>query len=361
MHVGDDPQGPEELLGTPHLSDALESNRFKRFLDHLPFAVVVSDLHPEESISYANAEFERLTGKPAAEVKGQGWGVLPHAPSVSNDDLTLSDAIIGRSDYIGTFLISRDDTEITVDAWSNIIESDSGWPLFRLVALAEIGVARTDEAEDVEARIRDKDTLLREIQHRVKNNLQMITALIRLEARNVADDAAGDRFDRLAGRVGSLALLYDTLSADACADSVDLGVYLSRIASAVMQAHAQEGIRLDLSVDTWPVSINVAMPTGLVVNELLTNSLKHAFGGREGGTITLHSLVDDQGCRVIIADDGMGLEDGVQWPKPGKLSALIVESLRTNAQARVDVESARGHGMRVTIFFARDNAAPESN
>lgn len=71
-----------------------------------------------------------------------------------------------------------------------------------------------------------------------------------------------------------------------------------------MLAHASEGIRLDLKVDTWPVSINVAMPTGLVVNELLTNALKHAFTGRDGGTITLHSLVDEKGCCVVVADNG---------------------------------------------------------
>ena len=86
------------------------------------------------------------------------------------------------------------------------------------------------------------------------------------------------------------------LSADEQKDEVDLGVYLSQIASAVMSSHAVEGIRLDMKVDTYPVSINVAMPTGLVVNELLTNALKHAFRGRDGGTITLHSISDGEGC-----------------------------------------------------------------
>jgi two-component sensor histidine kinase len=100
------------------------------------------------------------------------------------------------------------------------------------------------------------------------------------------------------------------LSADAPADSIDLGIYLSQIASAVMKAHAVEGVRLDLKVDTWPVSINVAMPTGLVVNELLTNALKHAFSERSGGTITLRSLVDETGCQVTVADDG-ATSDGV--------------------------------------------------
>jgi two-component sensor histidine kinase len=198
--------------------------------------------------------------------------------------------------------------------------------------------------------------LLRELQHRVKNNLQMITALIRLEARNMPDDASQKGFDRLAGRVEALALLYRFLSADDQDQAVDLGVYLSEIASAVMHAHAIEGIHLDLQVDTWPVSINVAMPAGLLVNELLTNALKYAFDGHNGGTITLHSLVDAYGCRVMVSDDGVGLTPGVRWPEPGKLSAMIVRSLRENARARVEVDSAPAKGMRVTIFFARADA-----
>ena len=114
-----------------------------------------------------------------------------------------------------------------------------------------------------------------------------------------------------------------------------------------MRAHAVEGIRLDLKVDAYPVSVNVAMPAGLVVNELLTNALKHAFVGRDSGTITLHSLVDGNGCRVVVTDDGVGLPDGAEWPKRGKLGALIVESLRENAKAGLEVESAPGQGTRV--------------
>jgi two-component sensor histidine kinase len=186
----------------------------------------------------------------------------------------------------------------------------------------------------------------------------MITALIRLESRNLNDSATGERFDRLAGRVEALGLLYDSLSNESQNETIDLGVYLSQVASAVMRVHAPEGIRLDLKVDTWPVSINVAMPAGLVVNELLTNSLKHAFKDRQRGTITLHSLVDEGGCRVIVADDGRGLDHGTTWPNEGKLSALIVQSLRQNAKADVNVESKAGEGVRVTILFAHADAAP---
>ena len=112
-----------------------------------------------------------------------------------------------------------------------------------------------------------------------------------------------------------------------------------------------------MKVDTYPVSINVAMPTGLVVNELLTNSLKHAFQGREGGTITLHSVVNGDGCRVTVADDGVGLPEGETWPKPGKLGALIARSLTENAKAEFNVTSSPGEGTRVTIVFRRSAAA----
>lgn len=108
------------------------------------------------------------------------------------------------------------------------------------------------------------------------------------------------------------------------------------------------------------MSLNVAMPTGLVVNELLTNSLKHAFGDRKGGAITLHSLVTETGCRVIVGDDGHGLPEGTVWPAPGEMTALIVQSLKQNAGARLSIESSPTGGMRATILFSRANAAPEA-
>lgn len=349
----------EELLDTPHLADALESDRFKQFLDHVPFGIAVAELEPTEKLVYANLEFERLLGTPTEQLHGKPWAVLPPDAVARDNGEPLSQAVALRDDYIGTFVIKRQEGEITVDAWSNLIEDDDGKPTFRLVALAETHIRTPESEADLKTRLQEKDTLLRELQHRVKNNLQMITALIRMEARNMPDDTGSQAFQRLAGRISSLALLYESLSEDGQSESIDLGVYLGQVASAVMAAHAVEGIRLNLQVDTWPVSVNVAMPTGLVVNELLINALKYAFAGRDGGTVTLHSLVDDTGCRVTVSDDGVGLAEGTIWPRPGKLSALIVHSLGQNAKARVTVDSVPGAGLKVSIFFARANAEPE--
>ncbi len=351
----------EELLDAPHLADALESEQFRHFLDQIPIAIVVSNLKGRERIVYANPEFEKLSGQTAAEVEGEPWSTLRGRANSEDVDLKLGVALVEGSDCVGTFQMERPGREPSiVDAYSNLIEDDDGTPAFRLVALVDITAHEKAQREEFEQRIREKDTLLREIQHRVKNNLQMITALIRLEARNAGGGTATAPFDRLAGRIESVQLLYQSLSEEGQGDEIDLGVYLSQIASAVMRSHAVEGIRLDLKVDAYPVSVNVAMPAGLVVNELLTNALKHAFNGRVGGTISLRSLADGNGCRVVIADDGVGLPEGVEWPRRGKLSALIVQSLRENARAALTVESSPERGTCVTIAFTRAAAAPEA-
>jgi two-component sensor histidine kinase len=346
----------QQLLDTPDLAEALGSDRFKQFLDHIPIAIAVSELKPSEHIIYVNMEFEGLSGLNASEVQGKPLSFLPGQAAALDDHRELSDAIADEQDYIGTFLIEHEQANRSVDAWSNIIDGDDGKPIFRLIAMADASRRGDVNLKEYEQLVRDKDILLNELQHRVKNNLQMITALIRMESRRIPGDANANRFDRLAGRVEALSLLYRSLSDEGSGDVVDLGVYLSQIASAVMRAHAVEGIHLDMQVDTWPVSINVAMPTGLVVNELLTNALKHAFVGREGGTITLHSLVDETGCRVQVGDDGIGLGIGATWPKAGKLGAMIVQSLRQNARADIEVHSAPGKGVQVTIIFDRVDA-----
>ena len=351
------PDQVEALLDTPNLADALESERFKQFLDHVPFAVAVSELHPSERVTYANFEFERLTGICAARVQGRPWNALPIKAASTEDGTDLAEIVASHQEYLGTFSVGAEPQVVVVDAWSSTIEDENGIPLFRLVALAATG-AREDRQEDLSKQIQEKDVQLRELQHRVKNNLQMITALIRLEAKNQPSDGMAAGFSKLAGRIESLALLYRSLSDEGQPDSVDLGVYVSQIASSVMTAHAVEGIHLNLQVDTWPVSLDVAMPTGLVINELLTNALKHAFVGRGSGTVTLKSLVDDTGCRITISDDGIGLAPGITWPRSGKLSALIVQSLRQNAGATLHIESSPGAGMKVQIFFARAAAAP---
>ena len=241
----------ETLLATPDLAGALDSEAFRRFLDQIPIAIVISQMKDPERIVYANPEFEKLSGQSVAAVVEQSWSVLKGHIEGEETPRELGAAIVGSTDFVATFRLERGGEEFSiVDAYSNVIEDDDGKPCYRLAALVDVG-AHGQGREELERAVREKDTLLLEVQHRVKNNLQMITALIRMETRN-AMEPDQKRFERLAGRVDALAILYQTLSGDDHKDEVDLGVYLSQIASAVMNSHAVEGIRLDMKVDTYP-------------------------------------------------------------------------------------------------------------
>lgn len=345
-------QKVEELLETPELIEVIETHQFKKFLDKIPIAILVSSIRNSERVVYTNLEFEKLTGQSRASIQGKPWDALKGQGE--DDDRQLSKAIIDTNDYVGAFRIERPPCEpAIVDVYSTIIEADDGVPVYRLVALLDVGAYVLVEREKFKQSIREKDLLLLELQHRVKNNLQMIAALIRLEARNLPTEATAAALSGIAGRIEALRILYEFLSPQDKNQEVDLGTYLSQIASSVMRTHALEGIRLNLKVDVYPVSINIAMPCGLLINELLTNALKHAFVDRDSGTITLSCIAEEKGCRVVVADDGLGLPSNSEWPKDGNLGALIVQSLRENAHAGLAVQSNPGAGTRIEITFSR--------
>ncbi|OSJ18676.1 hypothetical protein BST63_05105 [Bradyrhizobium canariense] len=121
-----------------------------------------------------------------------------------------------------------------------------------------------------------------------------------------------------------------------------------------MNTCAVQGIRLEQKTEYAPVSVNTALSVGLVVNEVLTNSFKYAFEGRGHGVITIECLRQSEDrYRVVVADDGVGLPEGITWPIPGKIGALIVQTLRENAKPDFKVESAPNEGVQVTMNVAR--------
>src|SRR4051812_38980799 len=115
MTDGEASQSPEQLLETPHLADALESDRFKKFLDHIPFAVAVAELKPSEHIAYANIEFERLIGQAAATIEGQPWTAVTAHVAALDDGRPLVEAVTAGEDYIGAFGIEQGEMALAVD------------------------------------------------------------------------------------------------------------------------------------------------------------------------------------------------------------------------------------------------------
>jgi PAS domain S-box-containing protein len=358
---GEPENGPvNHLFETLDVPGAVETEEFRVFLDHVPMAIVIARATGGgERIVYANKAFEALMGLCSEAAAGKDWSILNSFRSEEEPQVPLSEALPQREDFTGCF--RRDQPHTVVEVYSGLIDNDDAGKTYHIVALIDVTGREAAQRGQLSARLRDKDMLLKELQHRVKNNLQLITALIRLEARS---QRAGDQvnLERLTGRIEAMYLLYKDLQADGFGKVIDLGHYVSQIASAMMHAYGAGNVRLDLKVDHVPVSVNIAMPVGLLVNELLTNSFKYAFHGRDSGTILLRCLrADDDACRLVVADDGVGFPSGVSWPVPGKLGALILQSLRENTATDVAVESSSDHGVRVTLSFCPPSQSPKPN
>jgi len=350
---GPSSQQVDQLLGSSKLALALESDRYKHLLDHAPVAVAVSrGSGAEQHVVYINKAFENLMSMASADVEGQSWTCLDGFLSEDGPAQTLGEAIRDGEDFIGVFRPAGPvDRLVIVQAYTSVIESDDGVENFRIAALVDVGGRERAQIEQFESQIRDRDMLMRELQHRVKNNLQLITALIRLEARSAAEGETV-ALARLASRIDALTVLYRTLSAENAPPEIDLGQYLSNVATSVMEVNAIPGVAIDIDAGYCPLSINVAMPAGLLINEMLTNALKYAFVGRNAGQLKLICKQDGGRVTVVVSDDGVGLGENLEWPSPRKLGALILQTLKENAGNVVfRAESIRGQGTWFTLTF----------
>jgi two-component sensor histidine kinase len=354
MQTGDGRSGGmgeavEDFLGTPELAKAVESDEFKQFLDHVPIAILVSRVRGTQArIVYCNPFFEAVAGSSCGDIIGSGWHALDDLIDEDAPNRSLSVAARESEDFLGVFRRRAAEPDAAlVEAYAGVIQNPDGSENYRILALVDVSDRDREHRERLRQTVRDKDMLLKELQHRVKNNLQLVIALIRIEARQVREGGNVD-LDSLARRVEALSLLYRALSAEGADEQVDLGHYLSEIASALMRSHGTEGIRLEINVEICPISVNVAMPAGLVVNEIITNSFKHAFPEGRDGTIAVRCLRSGEHYHVVVEDDGVGLPTGASWPLPGKISDLMVRSLRENSGADFRVEST-GAGMRVAF------------
>jgi two-component sensor histidine kinase len=353
-------QQVDQILSSSKLAAAIENDKYKHLLDHVPVAVAVSrGSGAEQHIAYINKAFEGLMTLAAADVEGQSWTCLDGFLNEDVPNQTLGEAIRDGNEFVGVFRPSVPvERLVIVQAYASVIEGDDGTENFRIAALVDVGGRERAQIELFESQIRDRDVLMRELQHRVKNNLQLITALIRMEARS-AGEGESVALARLASRIDALTVLYRMLSAENAAIDIDLGQYLADVGNAVMQANAAPDVAIDLQVGYCPLSINIAMPAGLLVNEMLTNALKYAFVGRNGGRIKLICTLENGRVTVVVSDDGVGLGENQQWPSPRKLGALILQTLRENARnVKFNAESIRGQGSWFTLQFDATPTAP---
>jgi PAS domain S-box-containing protein len=209
---------------------------------------------------------------------------------------------------------------------------------------------RKQAEELVRESLREKEALLKEVHHRVKNNLQVITSLLRLEAGRSAENATRVVLKSMQSRIRAMALLHESLYRSGSFARVDLAGYLRQVATQLFRAQNSDAgsVRLGLDLKPAEVEIDQAIPCGLIVNELLTNALKHAFpGGRAGEVrVTLHAVAGGP-VRLCVSDDGVGLPADFEAKRGTSLGLQLVADLTRQIHGTVTL----GPAATFTIVF----------
>jgi two-component sensor histidine kinase len=201
------------------------------------------------------------------------------------------------------------------------------------------------------ASLREKEVLLREIHHRVKNNLQVIVSLLALQVPSGAGREVQQAFGESRSRILSMSLVHELLYQSKDLSVIRFDEYLQRLVSRIAGTVGATDGRIDVRVRAGDVHLDIdaAVPCGLIVNELVSNSFKHAFPGDRRGQVVV-SLEEAGGSLVLVVeDDGVGIADAVQLDRTQTLGLQIVRSL--TAQLRGTAEVIRGRGTKVRITF----------
>jgi PAS domain S-box-containing protein len=212
-------------------------------------------------------------------------------------------------------------------------------------------ITERKEAEDrLQSSLSEKEVLLREIHHRVKNNMQVISSLLNLQSRRVSDPIVLDMFRESQRRIRSMALIHERLYQSSDLSRIEFSQYVGNLATHLFHSYQVDSNRIRLTMDTEEVflNINTAIPCGLIVNEMVSNALKHGFpNGRNGEVaIELHR-VSGEGYVLRVRDDGVGFPEELDFRRTDTLGMQIVMTLVSQIEGSIELRREKGTEFKI--------------
>jgi methyl-accepting chemotaxis protein len=218
-------------------------------------------------------------------------------------------------------------------------------------ALEEENAQRLAAEAKLRSSLEEKTVLLKEIHHRVKNNLQIVASLLNLQSRYVKDESTLAAIRESQNRVKAMALVHEKLYRSEDLSHIDLNEYISFLGTGLFQFYdaKSQGIRFRLEIHDVNVDINTAIPLGLIINELISNSLKYAFPNGRSGEVSISIKKEDHTLTVQFHDDGVGIPENQDWRNTRSLGLQLVNSLTDQMDGTIELD--RSAGTRFTLVL----------
>jgi PAS domain S-box-containing protein len=237
------------------------------------------------------------------------------------------------------------DIEVRVSSYDSLDET------FTLVTIVDITERKRAEKALIES-LREKDVLLREIHHRVKNNMQIISSLLRLQAGQLKDEGAKTIFQSCQDRIRSMSLVHEKLYMSKSLSGINFSDYVDSLAKRLLQINrvSADLVNLKLNIEEVYFDLQTAIPCGLILNELITNSLKYAFPDGRKGTMEISlTALGNNLYQLVVHDDGIGFPDGPDIENPKSFGIQIVKLLADQLGGKVLLK--RDFGTTFEISF----------
>ncbi len=319
--------------------------------EQAPMAVVIIGL--DGRFARVNRAFCTLLGYERDELLGRRFIELTFPDAVEHDKDVFERLVSGRSTYVRIAKRQIHRLGHLVETTVNVGRvADAGGATLFLVAQFENMTEARREAEALEARAamleqlrqtgEERAVLLREIHHRVKNNLQVISSLLNLQARQTGDLPTRAAIEDAQSRVRSIAVIHEMLYQTPDLARVDMQEYVGHLARLLSHSFGAREIALEVRCEKVVLPVDQAVPCGLILNELLTNAFKYAFRplGVGGARIVIEMVRVEHEMRLSVADNGVGLPPSVDpqtTPTLGlSLMRMLAQQLRGKLEARAD-------------------------
>jgi len=304
---------------------------------------------------------------------GEGRFVLCHGPAADNDrvfgrdsaDKAYSDVMAGETaeNFRAAFEANRRGEQAEFDfsldrtgetRWysAKVSPNNIGGTYTGSIAVVRDITERKMAEERALADLKEKEVLLKEIHHRVKNNLNVITSLLNLQSFQIGGkEEAIEAFRESRNRIFSMALVHEKLYQTRNFSQVNFKEYIEAMTRELMHAYAVgKSVSVEFAIDDVLLDINLAIPCGLILNELVSNALKHAFPGTAPGTIGVFLRAGECGAlELIVSDNGRGLPPGFDINAVESLGLKLVKLLSEQIGGTLSIES--GQGVKFTIAF----------
>jgi len=347
----------EEWTSEPievRLSEELERAHQARFLlaavaECSEDAIISESLDGE--IDNWNPGAERLYGYSLDEIRGRNHSLLTAPEDLPELRRVLEQVGKGLAVERRQMRQLRKDGAVVEVSLSLRPIRDSRSGIIGVVAVAR-DITDGKIAERLKASLREKELLLKEVHHRVKNNLQVISSLLNLQARHVVDPRALELFKESQNRVRSIALFHEKLYQAKDLGHVEAFEYLNTLIANLLAAYGAKPTAVSLEVEREDIllGVDVAIPLGLVLNELISNALKHAFpDGRRGQIRVQLGRCDQDRYRLVVSDDGVGFPADLDFRNAPSLGLQLVCTLVDQLAGTIELIGAPGTTFNVTF------------